>query len=502
MDNKEKITVIKSASKAAGLKSTLTVGDKLYLTSFGKGNDAILEQQIDTASDYAVSAIAQEPSLHVTEAAPAKMKFDSKRPNVKREQLTADNPLYHGAENTAGTRRDLLGLKEVLEKKYFGRTFDDNIHIQIIYNILDIEKILAVYATNISAAISHLCDGESDATQRDLISYLGAQNTYAVFMEPSRNPSLKDNERNNIDQNRALFEKLLASGRLGYFGFDYKPPKKKDEKDKKKSKGIDVQKKRLYHLLAMAGQFRQWSFHGAKSELWLYQLDALFPKIDDKYIFDKEFLVTLDDYFNERIDEINDNFIDQNKVNLAILEEIYPEEDFAEVAKLYYNFIVVKNYKYMGFSIKKLREVMLTLDGSSVITDRNMDSVRSKLYKLMDFCVYYLYHKDAERAERNNSILRAAVTDDEKEQFYADEADWLWKQFRGRFVGFCDKITGWVQRRNTIDPHRWDDVIRLDEYRETNTFRILPNCFMRCASSLTERKSTIFLLRSSINLTI
>ena len=140
MDNKEKIQdkkMIKSASKAAGLKSTLSVGDKLYLTSFGKGNDAVLEQQIDTAADYAVSPISAEPSLTVTEAAEARVKFDSKRPNVKKTQLTADNPLHHSAGNPASTRRDILGLKDDLEQRFFGRTFDDTIHIQIIYNILD-----------------------------------------------------------------------------------------------------------------------------------------------------------------------------------------------------------------------------------------------------------------------------------------------------------------------------------------------------------------------------
>ena len=149
------------------------MGDKIYLTSFGKGNDAVLEQQIDTAANYAVSPVSPEPSLRVTKAVPARMTFESNRINVKQQQLFADNPLHHGKEKPSGTRRDILGLKDKLETKFFGKTFEDNIHIQMMYNILDIEKILAVYVTNISAAINHLMDEHSDAGQCDFIGNLG-----------------------------------------------------------------------------------------------------------------------------------------------------------------------------------------------------------------------------------------------------------------------------------------------------------------------------------------
>ena len=435
MDNEKKAQQCKSGNKAAGLKSTLTVGEKLYLTSFGKGNDATLEQQIDTADQFAVTPLAQEPSIHVTETGTTGVGFTSSRPNVKDKPLVADNPLYQGKEKAAATRRDILGLKDALEIKYFGRTFDDNIHIQIIYNILDIEKIIAVYAASISAAISHLSDGNSDVTQGDFIGELGAQNTYDVFLNPSgtydyKDPLLTADERNansrickTINNSRKSFEALLETCRLGYFGFSYVPPKKKDNEEdastqqkqynryngknkQKKDNGLsdEAEKKRLYHLMAMAGQLRQWSFHGntqgVRDPLWLYHLE-------DR--MDKEFLVTLDYYFDERFNEINENFIEQNKINLAILQEIYFDEEFAEVARLYYDFIVFKSHKNMGFSIKKLREAMLMLDGGEHITAQSMDSVRAKLYKLIDFCIFYRYYKLPDKVEENVSILRAAV---------------------------------------------------------------------------------------------
>lgn len=478
MDNKEKIfekKVIKSASKAAGLKSTLSVGDKLYLTSFGKGNDAVLEQQIDTAADYAVSPISAEPSLTVTEAAEARVKFDSKRPNVKKTQLTADNPLHRTAGNPASTRRDILGLKDDLEQRFFGRTFDDTIHIQIIYNILDIEKILAVYATNISAALNHMTDEEPD---KDFIGYMGTINTYDVFLNPSINPSLDTKKINNIDSNRALFESLLRNRRLGYFGFTYDPNLTADkklpenEKDRKKiQKQIqknEEEKKRIYHLLALAGQLRQWSFHGnsegIRNPLWLYQLETS---------TDREFLLTLDHYFDDRFNDINKDFIKQNEVNLAKLEIVYGKKNFEKVAKRYYDFIVYKHYKNMGFSIKKLRETMFTFDGGEQITSPRMDSVRDKLYKLMDFCLYWFYMENPEKIDENVNILRAAVSEEEKEKFYTEEAGRLWEKFRRRFLDFCDHSRDKDFLKPKVNINQWEsrvDVSKLSLQGDVSYF--------------------------------
>ena len=273
-----------------------------------------------------------------------------------------------------------------------------------------------------------------------------------------------------IKTNREKFEALLKTERLGYFGFDYVPPsedgndkrgggKTKNDRIKMQRKNSEAEKKRLYHLLALAGHLRQCCFHGG-DEHWLYQLSSRFKK-------DKEFLDTLDYYYNQRFNEINEQFINQNKINLAILEEIYPEEVFPEVAGLYYDFIVVKSYKNMGFSIKKLREQMLTLKGASVITSQNMDSVRAKLYKLIDFSLFYRYFKNEERRQRNVDILRAATTDEEKEAFYAAEAEWNWTYFRSRFTDFCQKIGRWVKM--DVDSSRWNGILDLDGYRRTSS---------------------------------
>ena len=97
----------------------------------------------------------------------------------------------------------MLGLKSELEKRFFGKNFDDNIHIQLIYNILDIEKILAVYVTNIVYALNNML-GEGDESNYDFMGYLSTFNTYKVFTNPNGS-TLSDDKKENIRKSLSKF---------------------------------------------------------------------------------------------------------------------------------------------------------------------------------------------------------------------------------------------------------------------------------------------------------
>ena len=435
----------KSLSKAAGLKSVFYAGENLYMTSFGRGNTAVVEQKINT-SDYSFSSMNKSPNLRINNADEINVSFSSTRPFVKENKLTADNPLHEGkSSKPKATGKDILGLKDTLEKRYFGKVFDDNIHIQIIYNILDIEKILAEYITNATIAIDYLCDTEANGVYGDFIGYMNTFNTYDVFYNPSKNPRLTDRDIKNINRSRTNFEKLIKSNRLGYFGFE-----KED-------------KKRLYHLMALAGQLRQWCFHsyGNAARTWLYNLD--------KRNLAAEYYDTLDYFFDNRFKEINNDFISKNSVNLFILKDIFPEEELTEVIKLYYDFIVVKSYKNMGFSITKLREKMLEQTGAAAITSKDMDSVRSKLYKLIDFCIFYGYYKDEKKSAENVDYLRSCLNEDAKENFYAIEAQKLWEKYGKLFLDFCNIVSGSnIKRLQNCDIKELDRYIDFEEYRNSS----------------------------------
>lgn len=352
--------------------------------------------------------------------------FSSKHGFGSGVEINTSNPTHRSGESSP-VRWDMLGLKSELEKRFFGKTFDDNIHIQLIYNILDIEKILAVYVTNIVYALNNMLGVKGSESHDDFIGYLSTNNIYDVFIDPD-NSSLSDDKKANVRKSLSKFNVLLKTKRLGYFGLE--EPKTKD------TRVSQAYKKRVYHMLAIVGQIRQSVFHDKSSKLD----EDLYSFID---IIDSEYRETLDYLVDERFDSINKGFIQGNKVNISLLIDMMKDDYEADdIIRLYYDFIVLKSQKNLGFSIKKLREKMLDEYGFR-FKDKQYDSVRSKMYKLMDFLLFCNYYRnDVVAGEALVRKLRFSMTDDEKEGIYADEAAKLWGKFRNDFENIADHMNG------------------------------------------------------------
>ena len=321
---------------------------------------------------------------------------------------------------------DNLGLKEKLEQYYYGQTFDDNLHIQIIYNILDIEKILAVYIANAAAAIDNLGDQYANVMEEDFIA----------------------------------FENLLKTNRLGYFGLEILTKEPKDEKETANNEKI---KKRLYHLTALIGNLRQWSFHWttiAANPSWLYQLeDSLHP----------EYLETLDYYFDKRFNDVNTDFLKTNSLNLFLLSQVFRKDDINELAKLYYEFIVLKPHKNLGFSIQRLREMMLDRSDAAWLKGKKLHSSRNLLYKLLDFTLFRHFQNHPEQAEQIVQQLRCSRVVSRKEQIYSHEATKLWNQYRRSFFYFGNHL----MNKDIITAHQkkapTSDMLRhFKQYQQEN----------------------------------
>lgn len=418
----------KSSVKAAGMKSILVSENKMYITSFGKGNSAVLEYEVDN-NDYNKTQLSSEGSSNIElgDVNEVNITFSSKRGFVSGVEINTSNPTHRSGESSS-VRGDMLGLKSELEKRFFGKTFDDNIHIQLIYNILDIEKILAVYVTNIVYALNNML-GEGDESNYDFMGYLSTFNTYKVFTNPNGS-TLSDDKKENIRKSLSKFNALLKTKRLGYFGLE--EPKTKD------TRASEAYKKRVYHMLAIVGQIRQCVFHDLSehSEYDLYSF------IDNSKKVYRECRETLDYLVDERFDSINKGFIQGNKVNISLLIDMMKGYEADDIIRLYYDFIVLKSQKNLGFSIKKLREKMLEEYGFR-FKDKQYDSVRSKMYKLMDFLLFCNYYRnDIAAGEALVRKLRFSMTDDEKEGIYADEAAKLWGKFRNDFENIADNMNG------------------------------------------------------------
>lgn len=245
----------KSSVKAAGMKSILVSENKMYITSFGKGNSAVLEYEVDKVdnNNYNKTQLSSKDNSNIElgDVNEVNITFSSKRGNESGVEINTSNPTHRSGESSP-VRWDMLGLKSELEKRFFGKTFDDNIHIQLIYNILDIEKILAVYVTNIVYALNNMLGIKKSESYDDFMGYLSARNTYEVFTHPDKS-NLSDKAKGNIKKSFSTFNDLLKTKRLGYFGLE--EPKTKD------TRVSQAYKKRVYHMLAIVGQIRQCVFH-------------------------------------------------------------------------------------------------------------------------------------------------------------------------------------------------------------------------------------------------
>ena len=268
----------KSSVKAAGMKSILVSENKMYITSFGKGNSAVLEYEVDN-NDYNKTQLSSKDNSNIElgDVNEVNITFSSKHGFGSGMKINTSNPTHRSGESSP-VRWDMLGLKSELEKRFFGKTFDDNIHIQLIYNILDIEKILAVYVTNIVYALNNMLGVKGSESHDDFIGYLSTNNIYDVFIDPD-NSSLSDDKKANVRKSLSKFNALLKTKRLGYFGLE--EPKTKDKRVS------EAYKKRVYHMLAIVGQIRQSVFHDKSNELDEY----LYSFID---IIDSEYRDTLD----------------------------------------------------------------------------------------------------------------------------------------------------------------------------------------------------------------
>lgn len=416
----------KSSVKAAGMKSILVSENKMYITSFGKGNSAVLEYEVDN-NDYNQTQLSFKGSsnIELRSVNEVNITFSSKHGFESGVEINTSNPTHRSGESSP-VRWDMLGLKSELEKRFFGKTFDDNIHIQLIYNILDIEKILAVYVTNIVYALNNMLGVKGSESHDDFIGYLSTNNIYDVFIDPD-NSSLSDDKKANVRKSLSKFNALLKTKRLGYFGLE--EPKTKD------TRVLEAYKKRVYHMLAIVGQIRQSVFHDKSSKLH----EDLYSFID---IIDSEYRETLDYLVEERLKSINKDFIEGNKVNISLLIDMMKGYEADDIIRLYYDFIVLKSQKNLGFSIKKLREKMLDEYGFR-FKDKQYDPVRSKMYKLMDFLLFCNYYRnDVVTGEALVRKLRFSMTDDEKEGIYADEASKLWGKFRNDFENIADHMNG------------------------------------------------------------
>lgn len=465
----------KSIAKANGLKSTFKLGnDEYFMTSFGKGNKAQEEKYI---KDTAVK------DIHKTFTAV-----------VKNEQQTTIKGVTGIATDVQMPTKDnnQLQAKSVIEEIFFGQAFNDNIHIQIAYNVMDIKKLLSVYANNIIYTVNNLLRIDYD---KDFVGMLGTMNdlskvqaAYSIIetdliVKNDRGfyRKYKDGPYNfnvsalNNEQSRRKLSYVIEKagyssnykGRiefsnlsnaiekdLGFTDFRY-IESAAESYEPIKNMGLDkcanyfsdvfadkdgnINLDYIYESLRLLGTMRQTAFHSDdfKDESSRILNTYTLFEIDDKAA--KETRTVLNAITKNKIEAINNNFINTSTVNLNILFSAYPETDKKNLIKNYYDFAVRKTYKNIGFSVKTLREVILSEENDiKKLNEKEYDSVRQKLYSLLDFVIYTYYLNNDEKAFAFVDSLRQLTVakdeeitlDDKKLNLYRVEAKELWNNIK------------------------------------------------------------------------
>ena len=420
---KEEIKQKKSQAKATGVKSVFSInGNTLLMTSFGRGNEAISEKRIENGE---ITDLTEDPAFSIGDSEVKGTYSVNGRLGV-----ACVNDPHHIGKTGILKDHDMIYCKEELEKRFFSRVFKDNIHIQLIYNILDIEKILALHINNIVYEMNNLLRYD-DAEYGDFIGYLNAEHSYETFIKNTNKQYLVD-----------AFNRLISQPQLGYFGIEIIK-----EDSKKKSGPKSFTPEEFYSILALLGQIRQGLAHGKEDVLAsVYNISK---KTNTFSVLPKAYAAN--------VKHLNDDFLDKSSVNIVLLTRAYRVTDSNARLKLvkdYYGFSLTKEYKNLGVSIKKLREIMMKfVPEAQIIRDKEYDSVRSKVNPFFDFAIYRYYRLNPDQLGNTVERLRECMDEQEKNCVYVEEALTIWKTIGNQFVNqVLPELTG--QNIHNVDKVR------------------------------------------------
>lgn len=454
-----KVYKLKSLAKAAGVKSVFAIGNDLLMTGFGPGNDATIEKRV--FQNRAIETLSS-PEQYSAEFQNKQFKIKGNIKVLNHSTQKMEEIQTELQDNYNRPNFDLLGCKNVLEQKYFGRTFSDNIHVQIAYNIMDIEKLLTPYINNIIYTLNELMRGNSKDDFFGCDSHFSVAYLYDELKAGySDRLKTKPNLSKNIDRIWNNFYNYMDSdsgnteARLAYFGeLFYKPKETESTRSDNKTHLTSNQKKKwelksdkeVYNIFAILCDLRHFCTHGESKtpsgKPFPYNLeDNLFPEAKQ----------VLNSLFEEKAGSLGAKAFGKTagKTDVSILLKVFEKEQASQkeqqaLLKEYYDFKVQKTYKNMGFSIKKLREAIMENPDAAKFKDDQYSSLRHKLYGLFDFILvkYFLDTSDSENLQNNDIFrqLRACRCEEEKEQVYRSIAVNVWEKVKKKALYMFNQV--------------------------------------------------------------
>ncbi|MDR1383401.1 MAG: type VI-D CRISPR-associated RNA-guided ribonuclease Cas13d, partial [Planctomycetaceae bacterium] len=392
----------KTNAKRLGIKSVLIHGEnRLAITTFGKGNAAEIALITDTKGDEIKDKLPiQVGGGQVYTIAPdIDVKGRDYQDNLL--EVVLENPAERAGE-------DYLKLKSQLEIEFFGREFPkDNIRIQIIYNILDIQKILGLYINDIIYCVNNLQEDldKIEEKDRDIVGL-------------AMNDNKKVNER---------LQRIIPY--MGFFGEAFQvPPKPKKDKNGKIIEEETSEDVHNVSVLRVLGAMRQITAHFKNCCVILSKNSELESTLNKKInedltgILKKEFKVDwsiVESNWKVRVEKINGDFMKNSAINLRILFDMLKPKNSEErlaIVKDYYDFSILKVGKNLGINMKKLRELIFK-DCFHEVRAKEHDSYRQKINRITDFFLFRQYRNTA-TIDRWVKELRGTASNEVKEKLY------------------------------------------------------------------------------------
>ena len=383
----------KSKVKLNGVKAVYHISPDVRVTAaFGRGNNSVLDKRIENGT---IEELQNHSDIDVN--------ISRKTYSFRKKSLKKDAGQFSVPDNT----NDQLGIRKELEEEIFGEKFDDNIHIQAAYAVNDIIKTLSVAANLAETAINGL---DRKNTENDIIGfYIIPQITYQTYA---------GNKKPKFDE---FIGRVKAQGTFSYFPDIL--PKFKEESEE------ESDKEKLYYLMCIISLIRNSATHSKNSNS--DTTDYIFGKLNS--VNKAALTETADNLIKSKIDFINNKGFSKNQKNniyRLLKAKADTPENTARLIRRLYAFIIKKQDKNLGFSLKKLRECAIrSIEYMKYLPGKKYDTVRSKLYTLVDFVVYsYLkYHKEGKKfSEEMVDQLRAAESDEDKNIVYCQGAERLY----------------------------------------------------------------------------
>lgn len=437
----------KSSAKIAGVKSVMkTSADTTVIAVFGKGNEAVLEKRIinnettdiNKSSKISVDAKSEKKRYVIT----------SKSRNAGKSNSAikgyTDKPDEHSG-------LDLLGLKDELEQEIFDDNFQDNLRVQIAYNIFDIVKALAPVANNITYTLNSL--DRKDGHKNDIIGFtLNYSIAYNQFGTGNDQVIIKkqalQNYIANAKNNFIYYDDI--------FYHDERKPKNEIVSELNSEKDI-------YYSLGLINFLRNSVSHFGDKFL-LFKKDYQFLNGDLKKRLDKT--------FRQKVESVNKNFTANEKNNLWLAANalnVKGDEGLKKLACELYELSVLKSNKNLGFNLKKLRELAFSQEIIYLpFSEQLLNTFKSKLYKIFDFVIiHHLTHNDEQFVDNFVDALRKSKNDDEKEQLYEQFAGELFnnKTLKAQLNKVIKSFSNgdYKKRENVIKiNHAWIESVEVD----------------------------------------